>query len=139
MKLTAQAVERAGRKLLATPSAVFLAVLTVGMAGASAARHAGLYQTDAVAARQANVVLACPRTCSASHPSAAAAKTKASSQRKTTTADANPAAGAPAAILASDTVPAEKHGTAKTGSSSGLSLPLPDFSAPELSRFISPL
>jgi hypothetical protein len=132
-------IERAGRKLLASPSAVFVAVLTAGFATASFAHHAGLYVPNS--ARQ-SVVLACPRTKEPC-PAKAISKTSAiSSQRKAAAAAPAPTPSSTpsqtvTATVAANEASTEKHASGKTGA--GVSLPLPDFSTPELSRFISPL
>jgi len=127
--------ERVGKGLLASPSAVFVAVLTAGFATASLAQHAGLYVPDTQ--RQTSVVLACPRTKECPAKSVAKAYTPAPHRKAAAaTATAQSAATAPATTVASNEASAEKHASAK---STGLSVPLPDFSTPELSRFISPL
>jgi len=131
--------ENAGRKLLSSPSAVFLAVLTAGLATASFARHTGLYAPSNDASR-ANVVLACPRPKVVAHPTKAGAQPSQPSHPKASAAAPQSPASAAAPAVASNNVSPEKHATGKTGGSGGsVSLPLPDFSTPELSRFISPL
>jgi hypothetical protein len=139
MNAIANGFEKAGRRLAATPSAVFLAVLTAGLATASFARHAGLYQPNA-GAGQKNIVLACPRTRTNAHPTTNGAKGAAptAARQKTAAAAPHSPTASPAATAESTSVSAEKHQTGRTGSG-GLSVPLPDFNAPELSRFISPL
>jgi hypothetical protein len=142
--MSTQGLEKAGRTLLASPTAVFVAVLSVGMATASFARHAGLYQPNGGVERQANVVLACPRTKPA-HATKSDTKCPVSAsqpQQKASTAGTSHSSGASAtrtsaAAPATETASAssEKQTAGKTGG--GLSLP--DFSTPELSRFISPL
>ena len=136
MNAAKQELSGAGKRLAATPTAVFVAVLTAGFALASTAQHMGLYNASAF--RRSNVVLACPRTSPAKSTSAGAhaaaqnspaAATQSSSGSPATAAD--PQSGA--------NLSPEKHATGKTGSRGGLSVPLPDFNAPELSRFISPL
>ena len=136
-------LEKAGRRLLAAPTAVFVAVLTAGFAMASFARHQGLYLPNAGAAGQKNVVLACPRTKTNAHPTTngngAKVAAPAPRQKAAAAAPHSPAAS-PTATVESASVPPEKHQTGKTGSNAGsLSVPLPEFNAPELSRFISPL
>jgi hypothetical protein len=124
---------------------VFVAVLTAGLAVSSAAQHLGLYATNAVSARKCTVVLACPRTNAARSTAAGKRATSATKTNQTSRAAAahSPAASpatAPAAGPQSGTsVPAEKSSSGKTGGSGVLTVPLPDFNAPELSRFISPL
>jgi hypothetical protein len=133
-------LERAGRRLLAAPTAVFVAVLTAGFAMASFARHQGFYLPNA-GAGQKNVVLACPRTKTNAHPTTngSGVKSPAPRQKAVAAAPHSPAAS-PTATVENASVPPEKHQTGKTGSSGGsLSVPLPEFNAPELSRFISPL
>ena len=137
--MSVRKIETAGRILLASPTAVFLAVLTAGFAAASAAQHAGLYRPPTGAAREANVVLACPRTKVANPSKAEAAKCP-SSQSKASKAPAAPAAPASATAASAPAPVAANASPEKTASKNGgLSLPLPDFSTPELSRFISPL
>jgi len=133
MNAITQEFRTAGRRLAATPAAMFVAVLTAGFAIASTANHMGLY--NAGASRLSGVVLACPRT-SAAKSAAAAHKTAQASPAAAPHAAAGSSASA--AVPQSGTnLPSEKQSAGKTGG--GLSVPLPDFNAPELSRFISPL
>jgi len=120
----------AGRRLAATPAAMFVAVLTAGLALASGAQHWGLYNAGGVASRRSSVVLACPRT-SAAKPASVGAHGSGSNAGQSSTAST-------AAAQSGASAPSEKRSAGKTGGS-GLSVPLPDFNAPELSRFISPL
>jgi len=144
MSPVTQELRRAGGRLAAAPTAVFVAVLTAGLAVSSTARHLGLCAADAFSARRTNVVLACPRT-SAARSAAAGTHATGSKTAQTSRAAAahSPAASpapAPAAVPQSGTsVAAEKNTSGKTGGSGVLTVPLPDFNAPELSRFISPL
>jgi hypothetical protein len=143
MKPSEQALRKAGARLLASPGAVFLAVLTTGMAIASLGHHAGLYRASGSAARQSNVVLACPRSGAPAHSTSAGTTSPASTSRQQSSASAaNSSGDSPAADVANSDVSTEKHPTGQNGkpaSGSGFSVPLPDFNAPELSRFISPL
>ena len=143
MKPIEQELRKAGGRLLASPAAVFVAVLTAGMATASLGHHAGLYCAIGTAGRQSNVVLACPRNGAPAHSTSARATPSASTSRQQSSASAsNSSADSPAADVASADVSTDKHPTGQTGKSasgSGFSVPLPDFNAPELSRFISPL
>jgi hypothetical protein len=137
-------LRKAGERLLASPSAVFVAVLTAGLAIASLGHHTGLYRESAGSGQRSNVVLACPRTSSPAHSKAAAGATSSAStsRQKTPATASNSRAVSPTAAVANANVPAEKHQSGQTGKSTsggGLSVPLPDFNAPELSRFISPL
>jgi hypothetical protein len=137
-----QGLRKAGGRLLASPSAVFVAVLTAGLATASLGHHTGLYRANAGSGPRSNVVLACPRSSAPAHAKSAGAISSGSASRQKTPATAsNSTAVSPTAAVANTNVPAEKHQTGQTGKSTsgGLSLPLPDFNAPELSRFISPL
>ncbi len=128
MSAVAREVRAAGRRVAGAPAAMFVAVLTAGFALASTAQHLGLYRTTGAASRRCPVVLACPR--------ASAAKSTATGGRASNpaTAQTSPAA----APQNGAGVPSEKQTAGKTGGHV-LSVPLPDFSAPELSRFISPL
>ena len=134
----------AGGRLAAAPTAVFVAVLTAGLAVSSTARHLGLGAGDACPVRRSNVVLACPRTSAAR---SAATVTHASGKKTAQTiraaaaqSPAQSTAPAPTAVPQSGTsVAAEKNTSGKSSGSGVLTVPLPDFSAPELSRFISPL
>ena len=137
MNTMSQEFRAAGRHMAANPAAIFVAVLTAGFAMASAAQHLGLYNAAMTASRRSNVVLACPRTSSAK--SAAGHKTaqKApATPARSTSESAESASSAPAATQNGASIPSVKPAAAKSG---GLSVPLPDFNAPELSRFISPL
>jgi len=143
MNAIAHGLKKAGRQFLATPAAVFVAVLTAGMATASVARHAGLCLPHAGNTAQKNVVLACTRTkTNAQRPTANGTKAPSpASRQKTAAAAPNSPANSPATTAENTSLSPEKQQTGKTGSSSGtsFSVPLPDFNAPELSRFISPL
>jgi len=133
MNAVTQEFRAASRRLAATPTAMFVVVLTAGFAIASTANHMGLYRAGAP--RQSGVVLACPRT-SAAKSAAAGHQTAQASPTAATHAAAGSSASA--AVPQSGTnVPSEKQSAGKTGG--GFSVPLPDFNAPELSRFISPL
>jgi hypothetical protein len=143
MKNVAQEFRNAGARLAATPAAMFLAVLTVAFGFASTARHMGLY--GAAAAPRSNVVLACPKTGAAHSNAAARSNSLAPKSAQSTAAAAPRSSGASGASTGSATpaaantsVPAEKNSAGRTGGG-GLTVPLPDFNAPELSRFISPL
>jgi len=127
MNAVSQEMRAAGRNLAATPAAMFLAVLTVGFAIASAAQHMGLYSVRDAAARRSNVVLACPSTNAAKNAQANGAGHPSSAP-----------AGSATLTAANADVPPVKPAAGKSGGSE-LSVPLPDFRAPELSRFISPL
>jgi len=132
--------EQAGRRLMSSPSAVFVAVLTAGLATGSFARHAGFYPAPA-SSREASVVLACPRTKAPARSAKGDAKCPAASQKKTSSAA--PAGRASASAAAENQTQAANTGapaaTPAAKSGAGLSVSLPDFSTPELSRFISPL
>jgi hypothetical protein len=140
-----QAFRGAGQRLASTPAAVFLAVLTLGLGAASTARHLGLYRRSFAGARRCTVVLACPRT-NAAHATAAGVHTSpAKAAQSSPAAAAKSYADSPAAAAATtgpegsgQGVSPEKNAGRKAGGG-GLTVPLPDFSAPELSRFISPL
>ncbi|HKO04336.1 MAG TPA: hypothetical protein VJW51_06290 [Candidatus Acidoferrales bacterium] len=135
-------LRKAGARLLASPGAVFVAVLTAGLATASLGHHTGLYGANAGSGRRSSVVLACPRTSAPAHSRAAGASSSAATSRQSSSASAlNSGADSPAASVANADVSPEKHPTGQSGKSAsgGLSLPMPDFNAPELSRFISPL
>jgi hypothetical protein len=138
-------VRVAGGRLAAAPTAVFVAVLTAGLGVSSTAHHLGLYSTNAVSARKCTVVLACPRTNAARSTAAGKRATSVTKTNQTsrTTAEHSSAASSAAAAAAGPqsgtNVSAEKNTSGKTGGSGVLSVPLPDFNAPELSRFISPL
>jgi hypothetical protein len=142
MSRVAQEVRAAGGRLAAAPTAVFVAVLTAGMALSSTARHLGVCPGNAVAARKGNVVLACPR---ASAARSAAARAHAPSSKTANTSPATAAhvsAGSSvpgAAPQGGAGTPSEKNSAGKSGGGGVLTVPLPDFNAPELSRFISPL
>jgi len=136
------AFAKAGGTLLASPAAVFVAVLTAGLATASLGHHAGMCATSPSMAWRSSVVLACPRTNSQAHSKAAGASSAASISRQHISADARVvSADSPSASVANTEVPAEKHPAAQSTKTAGggLSVQLPDFTAPELSRFISPL
>jgi len=143
MKPSAQELRKAGGRLLASPGAVFVAVLTAGLAIGSLGHHTGLYRAKAAPGWRSNVVLACPRSGAPAHSIAAEATSSASTSRHDNSANAsNSSADSPAADAANADVSPEKHPTGQTGKSasgSNFSVPLPDFNAPELSRFISPL
>jgi len=143
MKPSEQRLRKAGGRLLASPAAVFVAVLTAGMATASLGHHAGLCCANETPGLRSNVVLACPRNGVPAHSPAAEANSSASTSRQHSSAStSNSSVTSPAADVANADVSLEKHPTGQTGKSasgSGLSVPLPDFNAPELSRFISPL
>jgi len=144
-----QAIRGAGRRLGSTPAAVFVAVLTVGLGAASTARHLGLYGAGFAAARRCSVVLACPRTNAARAAVArahASTTSPANAAQDSRAAVANSSADSPAAGATSagtdgsvQNVQPEKSTVKKGGGGGGLTVPLLDFSAPELSRFISPL
>lgn len=128
MSAVAKEMRAAGRRIAGTPAAMFVAVLTAGFALTSTAQHMGLYRATSAASRRCPVVLACPR--------ASAAKSTATGGRASSPATAQTS---PAAAPQQEAgIPSEKQTAGKTGGR-GLTVPLPDFSAPELSRFISPL
>jgi hypothetical protein len=136
----AAGLRTAAVRLVAAPGAVFLAVLTAGLATSATARHSGLFVANARNRTQPRVVLACPRsrTVNAERASDSSA-TNPSCRRSASASAALPAADKPRAMdTASDSSHAEKHADTKAGGASA-SIPLPDFNAPELSRFTSPL
>jgi hypothetical protein len=143
MKPIEQELRKAGGRLLASPAAVFVAVLTAGMATASLGHHAGVCCANGTPGQRSYVVLACPRSGPPAHSRAGLATPTASTSRQQSSASAsNSYADSPAAEVESADVSPEKHPTGQTGKSAsgnGFSVPLPDFNAPELSRFISPL
>jgi len=128
MNAVTQELSAAGRRLVAAPGAMFVAVLTAGFALASMAQHMGLYHASYAGSRRGAVVLACPRS-SATKPPAAGGQAPSAATAQTSPATA-PQYGVG--------VPSEKQSAGRSGGR-GLSVPLPDFNAPELSRFISPL
>jgi hypothetical protein len=140
MNAARQELRAAWGHLMATPAAMFLAILTAGFALASTARHMGLYSGASAGAGRSKVVLACPRTnaakSAASHAASSAARhTSSAAAINSPAASANSTAPAPQGGTGAAS---DKQTSQKTGSS-GLSLALPDFNAPKLSRFISPL
>jgi len=143
MKPGAQGLRKVVGKFLASPGAVFVAVLTAGLATASLGHHTGLYRAKGTSGWRSNVVLACPRSGAPAHSTAAEATASASTSRQQSSASAlNSSADSPAADVANHDGSPEKHPAGETGKSargSSFSVPLPDFNAPELSRFISPL
>jgi hypothetical protein len=140
-----QAFRGAGRRLVSTPAAMFVAVLTLGLGAVSTASHLGLYRAGSAASRRCTVVLACPRTNAARAAAGRVHTSPAKAAQTSPAAIANSSAESPAAGAASTgpegpgqgALP-EKNAGRKAGGG-GLTVPLPDFSAPELSRFISPL
>ena len=131
-----------GAKLLASPGAVFLAVLTAGLATASLGHHTGMFRANAGAVRRSSVVLACPRSGAQAHSRAAGAGPSASASWQQNSASAsNSAAESSSAGTANAGDSTEKRPGGQNGKSASIefSVPLPDFSAPELSRFTSPL
>ncbi|HUJ39950.1 MAG TPA: hypothetical protein VLW54_05345 [Candidatus Acidoferrales bacterium] len=140
MNAVRERLRSAGRRLLGSPTAMFVAVLTVGLGATSTAEHLGLVCARGASARHANVVLACPRTGGA-HNSPARANSGAKTVKNSpATATESPAAAATnsGTGTAGQTAWLEKDASKKPGDG-GLTVPLPDFSAPQLSRFISPL
>jgi len=129
MNAVGEGARRAGRRLLSSPAAMFVAVLSVGLGGSSAAQHLGLYHAASASARRCTVVLACPRT----NAHASNAKTANTPAESTTATAENSGSGTPGQAAWMDKNSGKKPGDG------GLTVPLPDFSAPELSRFISPL
>jgi len=134
-------VRGAWKRLIASPAAMFAAVLTVGLGTASMAQQLGLYHAKSAAARRCSVVLACPRT-NAAHAANARANGGITAQNSAAYAAESPA-DSPAAAnsgsgAAGQAAWLDKNSGRKPGEG-GLTVPLPDFSAPELSRFISPL
>ena len=128
-------------RLVAAPGAVFLAVLTAGLAASSTARHTGLFTTSMGSGQRPSVVLACPRTRTASAAKVAAPATASAQCRRpasqATTARAARKSGTVEAL--NESPQAEKRAEGKFAGSASASIPLPDFSTPELSRFTSPL
>ncbi|HKM89450.1 MAG TPA: hypothetical protein VJX29_02460 [Candidatus Acidoferrales bacterium] len=143
MKPIEQGLRRAGGRLLASPGAVFVAVLTVGLAIGSLGHHTGLYRANAASGWRSNVVLACPRSGAPAHSTAAEATSSASTSWQDRSASAsNSSADSPAGDATNPDGSPEKQPAGESGKSpsgSSFSMPLPDFNAPELSRFISPL
>jgi len=131
-----QGLHGAWRRLASSPSAVFIAVLSLGLGASSAAQHLGLYPANSAGARRCNVVLACPRT-SSGHSTTTRARGTANAQTSQASATDSPAA-ASSGPEAGQSAWLDKNSGKKPGDG-GLTVPLPDFSAPELSRFISPL
>jgi len=137
MNALSAGIKTAAFRLVAAPGAVFLAVLTAGLAASSTARHTGVFRVSASSTQRPSVVLACPRTRATR---ASASGTGTAPCRKFS---AQPAAAAPQASplaeAAGDTPRGEKHAEGKSTSGVSASIPLPDFNTPELSRFTSPL
>src|SRR5208282_6732514 len=97
MKPIEQGLRRAGGRLLASPGAVFVAVLTVGLAIGSLGHHTGLYRANAASGWRSNVVLACPRSGAPTHSTAAEATSSASTSWQDRSASAsNSSADSPA-------------------------------------------
>jgi len=137
----AAGLRMAAVRLVAAPGAVFLAVLTAGLATSSTARHSGFFVASAGNRTQPRVVLACPRSRAANAERASASSTTNPACRRSAAASAAlSAADEPSSMeTASAGSHAEKHVDTKSGGGAGASIPLPDFNAPELSRFTSPL
>jgi deoxyxylulose-5-phosphate synthase len=143
MSAMADVLRTAALRLIAAPSAVFLAVLTAGLAASSTARHSGIFATSAVNGTRPSVVLACPRTRALkpkNASSASAASSTAACRRSAGQASAVEAAeGSERVEWADESARADKREDGKSAASAGVSIPLPDFSTPDLSRFTSPL
>lgn len=141
MSALAAGIRTAAIRLVAAPGAVFLAVLTAGLAASSAARHTGLFALAAPNGNRPSVVLACPRTRATNAARASAPASATVPCRKY--AAQGTAVSAPAAaqtVEAAVVSPrAEKHAETRAAGGVSASIPLPDFNAPELSRFTSPL
>jgi len=140
MSALAAGLRSAAVRLVAAPGAVFLAVLTAGLAASSTARHTGLYSVIAASRTQPGIVLACPRTrpvnAARSSASAHAAPCPKSTAQTAAVASAKKSQSVEAANESPRT---EKHADAKAVGGASASIPLPDFNVPELSRFTSPL
>lgn len=137
MSAIAVGLKTAAVRLVAAPSAVFLAVLTAGLAASSTAQHSGLFAASMKS--QPSVVLACPKTRAMSAArSSASAQPSAACRKSASQATAAQAGKDSRTVEASyELMPAEKSSDAKAGGSDA-SFPLPDFRTPELSRFKSP-
>jgi hypothetical protein len=133
-------LKNAALRVVAAPSAVFLAVLTAGLAASSTARHTGLFELKAGNGNRTSVVLACPRSRAAAAKSAAAASSFTACRKNAPQAAAAAAAAESGTMeTATETPRVERHSESKAVGGAGISIPLPDFNAPELSRFTSPL
>ncbi len=144
MSRAAQEIRGGAGRLASSPAAMFLAVLTLGLGATSTARHLGLSRAGSAAGRRCTVVLACPRTNAARAAAARVHATPAKTGLTAPAGTANSSASSPSAAAANSgpaspvqAVTPERNAGKKTGG--GLTVPLPDFNAPELSRFISPL
>jgi len=136
MSAMATGLKTAAVRLLAAPSAVFLAVLTAGLAASSTAQRTGLFAANMNA--QPSVVLACPKTRAMSAARASASARSSADCRKSAALAAETTKDSRTVETAHESLPAEKRADAKAGGAS-VSIPLPDFNTPELSRFTSPL
>jgi hypothetical protein len=138
MNAITQEFRTAGRNLAATPAAVFLAVLTAGFALASTAHHMGLYCSRSFTSGQGRVVLACPRSSTAKSAATGAHGSAPRTVENFPAAAPNNSAGSATPVAAVANGSPERRTAGKSGGR-GISMPLPEFNAPELSRFISPL
>ena len=142
MSALAVGIRTAALRVVAAPSAVFLAVLTAGLAASSTARYTGVFASSGANSTPPSVVLACPRTRASASARASASTAPTVPCRKF--ASRSESAGAAAEsrpMTASD----ENRGAAKpgelkaAGGGGGASMPLPDFRTPAMTRFTSPL
>ena len=142
MNAMAAGLRKAALRLVAAPGAVFLAVLTAGLATSSTARHTGMRVTSSVLGTRPSVVLACPRSRAVGTARASSSTAATAECRRSTAAVAaahSPTASSPAMVTSNESPREEKRADGKIASGAGASIPLPDFSTPELSRFTSPL
>jgi len=142
MNAMAAGLRKAALRLVAAPGAVFLAVLTAGLATTSTARHTGMHVTSSVLGTRPSVVLACPRGRAVGTARASSSASATAECRRSTAAVAaahSPTASRPAMVTSNESPREEKRADGKIASGAGASIPLPDFSTPELSRFTSPL
>lgn len=138
MSAIAVGLKTAAVRMLAAPSAVFLAVLTAGLAASSTAKHSGLFAANL--GSQPSVVLACPKSRAVSAARASASTQSSAACRKSASQSAAAQVGSDSRTVEAtyELMPADKSTETKAGGR-GVAIPLPDFRTPELSRFKSPL
>jgi hypothetical protein len=143
MNAATQEFRRIGRRMAGNPAAVFVAVLTAGMAVGSFFEHpcvalAGPNTSTPVSERTAPATPACSRTTAA----AGANRTSPARPSQQPVNAVAATATRTSSVTAAGGGPADRHESGKPAPGTagrGFSSDLPDFSAPELSRFTSPL
>jgi hypothetical protein len=143
---------RMGRRIAGSPEAIFLAVLTAGLAISSTLTRPGVAHAGPAATRAAKSQPASGASCR--HAEAAptkqaepaktapgqttATETRSSPGQARSVAGTRAEASAAAAESSAAGAPCDSTRQTASGGGRGFALSLPDFNAPELSKFTSP-